>query len=102
MDFLKEKNIKPGKRYPISCRVMYYMFLDWCESKNIKRAPIAYMSFVGLLKQKFQTKKGKDERMYFIINRNLRKDYLSPQREAAIERIYYGQEEKTTLTKGQD
>lgn len=97
--FLKDKNVKNGKRYPIGARVIYYMFLDWCEEQKIRLAPISYNNFIGLLKQTFNHKKDKVGRLYFVITRNLRNDYLSPQREAAIIRFYNEKEKKHNTKK---
>lgn len=94
IEFLKEKKIKPGKRFPVGAKVIYYMFLDWCEARGIKLAPIAYKSFCGLMKQTFDSKLDKKGDLYMMITRNLRKDYLSPQREAAIKRHYDKKERK--------
>lgn len=90
-EFLKENKIKPGKRYPAKYTHVYYMFIDWCEKKKIKRAPLAYKNFIGLMKQTYESRLDKQGRGYFMITRNLRRDYLSPQRIAAIER--YNEEE---------
>lgn len=92
--FLKDKNIKSGKRYPAGAKVIYYMFLDWCEDKGIKLVPIAYKSFCGLMKQTFDCKLDKKGDLYFMITRNLRNDFLTPQRKAAIEKYYAKKENK--------
>ncbi len=101
LEFLKEKKIKPGKRFPAGVKVIYYMFLDWCEAKGIKLAPIAYKSFIGLMKQTFDSKLDKKGDLYMMITRNLRKDYLTPQRKAAIERYYDKKENKKPTIKSE-
>lgn len=101
LQFLKEKKIKPGKRFPVGAKVIYYMFLDWCEAKGMKMAPIAYKSFIGLMKQTFDSKLDRKGDLYMMITRNLKEDFLTPQRKAAIERYYAKKENKKPTIKSE-
>ncbi len=101
LEFLKEKKIKPGKRFPIGFKVIYYMFLDWCEAKGMKLVPIGYRSFMGLMKLTYDSKLDKKGELYMMVTRNLRNDYLTPQRAAAIKRYYDKKEAKKSKIKSE-
>lgn len=86
-NFLSEKKIKAGENY-FEAFILYYYFKDWCRTRRPKVTPVTYKRFTALLKIFLNKKFDRKEVLFFGISINLRKSYLTSNREAAIRRYH--------------
>ncbi len=80
-NFIQDTNIKPGKYFHES-NILFSYFNKWDKAKRTK---IKVTSFISFMKLYFKFKINKKEQVFFGINKDLR-DYLTPQRTAALNR----------------
>lgn len=86
-EFIHAKALQPGSNQ-IEAFILLYYFKEWYMSKGnkVKKNIITFRNFCQILKTYFPFKFTKHSHLFFGINKDIRQDYLTPQKEAAIRR----------------
>lgn len=96
-EFLQAKDFKPGDNY-IEAFILFHYFKEWLSTKKVQRK-FAYKGFCEMLKTVLTYKSTKRNRLLFGLNKDIREDYLTPQKEAAIRRWNLDENKKKRQSK---
>lgn len=99
-EFVTIKQFQSGDHY-IEAFILFFYFNEWNTSRGrkVKRHIISFRNFCNILKTFFPIKTGKNNTLLLGIDKDIREDYLTPQKEAAIRRWTKNENKRKTKKK---
>lgn len=82
--FMEAHLLSSGPWY-LESFLLYYCFLAWSnKGKKKKTIPLSFKNFNNILKIRYKYRITKKGTLYYGLSKDLRREYLTPQREVAI------------------